>query len=177
MYDGTGTAETTYGLGAVARNNSTGTIDYGIGVQGILENTNAGANVNWGVGSWPQVYNDGNITWSSGVYGEIYNRTGGTMGTGRAENLAVRNNAGATMGTASLSSMFMQNSGSISGNAYGLWIGGASTGTVGGNTYALYVATPFENVDRDNITGNAFAIYSDNLNASYIEGNCRGRHQ
>ena len=57
VYNGTGTAATTYGLGAVARNNSTGTIDYGIGSQGILENPNAGATINNGVGSWPQVSN------------------------------------------------------------------------------------------------------------------------
>lgn len=166
VYNGTGTAVTTYGLGAVARNNSTGTIGYGIGLQGILENPNSGGTVQNGVGSWPQVSNHGDITWASSIVGDVTNNPGGTIGTGRAENLAVYNKSGATMGTASLSSMYMENLGSITGNAYGLWIGGASTGSVDGNAYALYIATPYTNIAGDN-----FALYSDNTADSYLEGN------
>ena len=33
--------------------------------------------------------------------------------------------------------------GTISGDGYGLWIGGAGAGSVGGDSYALYVDTPF----------------------------------
>ncbi len=168
VYDGTGTAATTYGLGAVARNNSTGTIDYAIGSQGIVENPLG--TISNAVGAWPQINNSGDVTWGSGFVSEVYHKSG-TMGTGRAENLGVYNYAGSTMGTASLSSMYMSNAGSITGNAFGLWIGGASTGTVGGNTYALYIATPFANAADDNIAGDSFALYSENTANSYIEGN------
>ncbi len=163
VFNGTGTASTTYGVGAVARNNSTGTIGYAIGSQGIVENPLG--TIHNAVGAWPQLDNSGNVTWGSGIVSEVYHKSG-TMGTGRAENLGVYNSLGATMGTASLSSMYMANAGSITGNAFGLWIGGASTGTVGGNAYALYIATPFTNVAGDN-----FALYSENTANSYIEGN------
>lgn len=162
VFDGTGTATTTYGLGGVARNNSTGTINYAIGTQGITENP-SGTILN-AVGSWPQLSNNANVTWGSGIVADVSNKAG-TMDTGRAENLAVYNQAGATMGTTSVSSMYMENSGTVTGDGFGLWIGGNSTGTVGGNVYALYIATPFTNVG-----GNNFALYSENTADSYFEG-------
>ena len=162
VFDGTGTATTTYGVGGVARNNSTGTINYAIGTQGITENP-SGTILN-AVGAWPQLSNNANVTWGSGIVADVSNKAG-TMGTGRAENLAVYNHAGATMLTSSISSMYMENLGTVTGDGYGLWIGGNSTGTVGGNVYALYIATPFTNV-----AGNNFALYSDNTANSYFEG-------
>ncbi len=168
VYNGTGTSTTTYGLGAVARNNGSGTVDYAIGSQSFVENPLG--TINNAVGAWPQLDNSGDVTWGSGLVSEVYHKSG-TMGTGRAENLGVYNYAGSTMGTASVSSMFMSNLGSITGNAFGLWIGGASTGTVAGNTYALYIATPFLNGAGDNISGDRFALYSENTANSYIEGN------
>ena len=58
------------------------------------------------------------------------------------------------------------NNGSVTTDAYGLFIGGAGTGTVGGNAYALYLSTPYANV-----SGTSYALYADNPNISYIEGN------
>ncbi len=60
----------------------------------------------------------------------------------------------------------MENSGAVTGDGYGLWIGGGSTGTVGGNVYALYIATPFAN-----ITGDNYALYAENTANSYFAGN------
>jgi len=163
-YEGTGTATTTYGLGAVARVNGTGTSDYAIGTQGIIENLNTGGTVNNGVGSWPWVNNSGTIVWGAGLVTEVFNN--GTVNTGYAQNSFITNNSGATFGQASLGSFYMNNEGTITGHGYGLWIGGAGSGTVGGNSYALYIATPYSNV-----TGSSFAIYSENTADSYIEGN------
>jgi hypothetical protein len=165
VYEGTGTATTTYGLGAVARNNGTGTIDYAIGTQGIIENPNAGGSINIGVGSWPQINNQGVMNYGSGLVIENANNAG-TMTTARGQDVGLVNKPGATMGTAALSSMYATNDGIVSGDSYGLYIGGAGSGTVGGNSYALYLSTPFLNV-----TGDAFALYSENLNNSYLEGN------
>jgi len=164
IYEGTGTATTTYGLGAFARVNGTGTSDYAIGTQGIIENLNAGGTINNGVGSWPWVKNSGTIVWGAGLVTEVLNN--GTINTGYAQNSFLTNKSGATFGQASLGSFYMDNEGSITGHGYGLWIGGAGSGTVGGNSYALYIATPYSNV-----TGNSFAIYSENTADSYIEGN------
>lgn len=164
FYDGTGTATTTYGLGAVARNNGTGTIDYAIGTQGIIENPSGGT-INIGVGSWPQINNQGVMNYGSGLVIENANNAG-TMTTARGQDVGLVNKPGATMGIATLSSMYATNDGSVTGDSYGLFIGGAGSGTVGGNSYALYLATPFSNV-----AGDAFALYSENLNDSYLEGN------
>ena len=163
VFDGSGNAPTTYGLGAVARNNSTGTISYAIGSQGITENPSG--TITNAVGAWPQLSNNANVSWGSGLVADVSNKAG-TMQTGRAENLAVYNSSGATMGTASISSMYMENSGTVTGDGYGLWIGGNSNGTVGGNVYALYIDTPFANV-----SGGNFAVYSNNTADSYFAGN------
>ena len=165
VYEGTGTATTTYGIGAVARNNGTGAIDYAIGTQGIIENPNSGGTINIGVGSWPQINNQGVMTYGSGLVIENSNNAG-TMTTARGQDVGLVNRPGATMGAAALSSMFATNDGTVTGDSYGLYIGGAGSGTVGGNSYALYLATPFSNVG-----GDAFALYSENLNNSYLEGN------
>ncbi len=164
IFDGTGSIGTLYSTGVFARNTGVGTVNYAIGIQGVVENANGGTITN-GVGSWPQVNNSGSMNWGVGLVIENTNKTGGNMNTAYAQNTSLINESGATMGQASLGSFYMNNAGSITGNAYGLWIGGASTGTVGGNAYALYIATPFTN-----ITGNNFALYSDNTANSYIEG-------
>ena len=163
-FEGTGTSPNIVGVGAVARVNGTGTGDYAIGTQGIVENLNAGGTVNIGAGSWPWINNTGTIGWGAGLVTEIYNN--GTVTIGYAQNSSITNNSGATFGQASLGSFYMNNEGSITGHAYGLWIGGAGAGSVGGNSYALYIATPYSNV-----TGSSFAIYSENTADSYIEGN------
>ena len=165
IYEGTGTSAATYGFGAVAQNNSTATIDYAIGTQGIVQNSNAGGTINTAVGSWPQLYNNATVGWGSGLVSDTYNDAG-TMTSAVGHSLNVYNRAGASIGEATLSSMYMENTGTITGDAYGLWIGGSSTGSVGGNSYALYIDTPFTN-----ITGNSFALYSANTADSYIEGN------
>lgn len=164
-YEGTGTATTTYGLSAFAQNRSSATIDYAIGLQGIVENKNTGGTVNNAVASWPQLYNNGNVGWGSGLVSETYNDAGTmTSATGHSNN--VYNKAGANIGEVTLSSMYMENTGAVTGDAYGLWIGGASTGTVAGAAYALYIDTPFTN-----IAGNNFALYSPNSGNSYFNGN------
>ena len=165
VYNGTGTAATTYGLGAVARNNSTGTIAYAIGTQGIIQNPNSGGTITTAVGSYPQIYNSGTINYGSGMIVENYNNAG-TMATGRGMDVGLINAAGASIGTGSLTSMYATNNGAISGDGYGLFIGGGGSGSVAGNSYALYLSTPFSNV-----AGNAYALYSDNVNNSYMEGN------
>jgi len=163
-YEGTGTATTTYGLGAVARNNSTATVDYAIGTQGIVENI-PGGTINNAAGTWPQLSNNGTVVWGSGLVVETINNAG-TINTGYGQNISITNKSGASMGQASLSSLFMTNESTVTGNAYGLWIGGTGSGSVGGDSYALYIATPFTNV-----AGNNFALYSENTADSYIEGN------
>jgi hypothetical protein len=90
----------------------------------------------------------------------------GTIATAYAENISMTNKAGASMGQASISSMYFDNAGTITGNSYGLWIGGTGSGSVSGNSYALYIATPFSNV-----SGSNFALYSENTADSYINGN------
>ena len=164
-YNGTGNAFFTYGLVTTVRNTSTGSSNWGIAHQGIIENPNTGGSFTTVAGSYPQVYNNGTINYASGTRSEIYNNAG-TMATGRGLDVGVINASGATLGNTSLSSMYATNNGSITTNAFGLFIGGEGTGTVGGNAYALYVSTPYPNV-----TGTSYGIYADNPNISYIEGN------
>jgi len=165
FYNGSGTSTATYGLGAVARNDGSGTVAYAIGTQGIIQNPNSSGGMTTGVGSYPQIYNSSSMSYASAMIAENYNNAG-TMTTGRGMDVGLINASGASIGTASLASMYATNEGSITGDAYGLFIGGAVSGSVGGNSYALYLSTPYSNV-----TGNAFALYSDNTNDSYIEGN------
>ena len=163
-YNGTGTSVATYGLGAVARNNGTGTISFAIGSQGIVQNPNGGGTITNAVGTWDQVQNHGSVSWGAGTVTEVYNNAG-TMTEAFGHVLNVYNESSASIGEVTLSSMYMENTGTITGDGYGLWIGGSSTGSVAGDAYALYISTPFENV-----TGNSFALFSDNTADSYIEG-------
>lgn len=165
IYTGTGTAFTTYAMGARTRNEGTGTVGYGIGTQGIIENNNAGGSYTTAVGTYPQIYNAGTINYASGMISEVYNNSG-TINTGRGMDVGVVNAASATLGTTSLASMYATNNGSVTTNAYGLFIGGEGSGSVGGNAYGLYLSTPYNNV-----AGTSYALYSDNPNVSYVEGN------
>lgn len=108
--------------------------------------------------------NSGTIQWGAGLVVDNTN-TSGLMSTAYGMNISVTNAAAASMGQASLGSMYMLNEGAITGNAYGLWIGGAGGGTVAENAYALYIATPYSKVAKS-----SFAIYSENVADSYIEG-------
>ena len=162
-YEGTGTSASTYALGAVARNGSSATVDYAIGTQGIVQNVATGT-INVAAGTWPQISNSGTIGYGAGLIVENANN-GGTMTTVRGMDISVVNQSGSTMGQPSLGSMFFTNNGSITGDGYGLFIGGTGSGSVGGDAYALYLATPFSNV-----TGNSYALYSPNMGNSYIEG-------
>lgn len=164
-YDGSGTSLGTTGLAAIARNNGTGTSTWGIGVQAIVENPNAGGTITNASATYDQIQNDGIITWGVGNVTEVFNEDSGTITEALGEVLNVYNRAGASIGEVTLSSMYMENTGNVTGDGYGLWIGGSSTGTVAGDAYALYISTPFENV-----SGNNFALYSDNTSDSYIEG-------
>lgn len=181
IYTGSGTAFTGYAMAGRTRNEGTGTIGYGIGSQGIIENNNPGGSYTTAVGTYPQVYNKGSMNYTSGAISEIYNdgtivygsglaatvnNNSGSMNTARAMDLGVENASGATLGTTSLASMYATNNGAVSNDAYGLFIGGQGSGTVGGNAYALYLSTPYNNV-----TGTSYALYSDNTNVSYVEGN------
>ena len=165
IFQGTGTATSVYGITGLARNTGTGSVGTAIGIQGFVNNQ-SGGNMDTAAGSWPEINNSSTIGWASTFVGETKNNSGGTMTQGLGESINLYNETGATMGEATISSMFVRNNGSITGDAYGLWIGGTSTGSVGGNSYALYIATPFTN-----ITGNNFALYSDNTADSYMEGN------
>ncbi|MCF6224585.1 MAG: hypothetical protein L3J34_12805 [Flavobacteriaceae bacterium] len=164
-YEGTGTATTTYGLAAFSQNRSTATIDFAIGTQGVVENLNTAGTINTAVGSWSELLNNGNVGWGSGLVSDTYNDAG-TMTSATGHSINVYNRAGANMGEVTLSSMYMENTGAVTGDAYGLWIGGASTGSVAGTAYAFYIDTPFTN-----ITGNNFALYSPNVGDSYFNGN------
>lgn len=163
-YEGTGTSTATYALGAVVSNSSNSIVDRAVGTQGIVNNPNAGGTLNIAVGTWPQVSSSGTVGYAAGLISQVDN-TGGSMTTIRGQEVVVYNRSGASMTQPSLGSFFFSNEGTISGDGFGLFIGGDGAGSVGGNSYALYVATPFSNV-----TGNSFAIYSDNVNDSYIEG-------
>ena len=91
---------------------------------------------------------------------------GGTITTARGMDITVDNKTGSTMGQPSIGSLFFTNNGTITGDGYGLFIGGGGSGSVGGDSYALYISTPFSNV-----AGNSYALYSDNTEDSYMEGN------
>jgi len=164
-YEGTGTSSTTYGLGVTASNNSTATIDFAIGTQGIVRNPNSGGTINTSAGAWPQLYNSGTIVWGAGLVSDTYNDAG-TMTSATGHSLNVYNRAGASIGEVTLSSMYAENTGTVTGDAYGLWIGGASTGSVSGNSYAFYIDTPYTN-----IAGSSYALYSALNAASFFTGN------
>ncbi|MEL4457262.1 hypothetical protein [Lutimonas vermicola] len=165
FYTGSGTSVATYGFGTEVKNNGTGIIGYAIGTQGIIRNSASSGGMTNAVGSYPQIYNDGNITYGSAMIAENYNNAG-TMTTGRGMDVGLINASGASIGTASLASMFATNEGAITGDGYGLFIGGTGSGSVAGNSYGLFLSTPFSNV-----AGTAYALYSDNVNNSYMAGN------
>ena len=171
IYEGNGTSTSTYGLGAQAINEGTGTINYAIGTQGIMKNATGGS-IFIGAGSWPYIVNKGDMSYGYGLISEVVN-SGSISTEGYVQNLSLTNNLGATMGQGTLSSLYASNDGTISGNAYGMWIGGTGDtpgngGTVGGDAYALYLATPYA---QAGVTGNSYALYSENTSDSYIEGN------
>ena len=165
IYEGSGTNSLTYALAAEVENESAATIDLAVGTLGVVGNLNAGGTINWAIASRPQIYNSGNIGYSSGLLSETTN-SAGTITTVRGQDIYVLNESGASMGQPSLASLYFTNEGTISGDAYGMFIGGDGSGSVAGNSYGLYLSTPFSNV-----AGNAFALYSDNLNNSYMAGN------
>ena len=165
-YDGTGTSLGTTGSASIARNNGTGTSTWGIGAQAIVQNpigtiTNASA-------TYDQIQNSATIAWGVGNVTEVFNNDSGTITDAFGEVLNVYNRAGASIGEVTLSSMYMENTGTITGDGYGLWIGGSSTGSVAGDAYALYISSPFGSAA--NITGNSYALFSDNASDSYMEG-------
>ena len=164
IYEGSVGTGVNSGFAATARNNSTGTVKDAIGIQGIVRN-GSGGTITTAVGSRPQLINSGTVDLGIGLVVDNTNNAG-LMSTAYGMNISVTNKSGATMGQGSLGSMYMLNEGSITGNAYGLWIGGAGGGSVGGNAYGLFIATPYTNV-----TGDSFAIYSENTANSYINGN------
>ena len=164
IYEGTPAVGVNSGFAATARNAGTGTVTDAIGIQGIVRN-GSGGTITTSIGSRPQLINSGTINWGAGLVVDNTNNAG-LMSTAYGMNISVTNKGGASMGQGSLASMYMLNDGSITGNAYGLWIGGAGNGSVGGNAYGLFIATPYTNV-----TGDSFAIYSDNTADSYINGN------
>ena len=163
IYEGSGTSPVTYGLTSYAINRSTATIDYAISTQGITRN-NSGGTMNVGVGSWPQLYNSGNISFGYGSISEIYNQAG-LIETAVGGNLGINNSAGAAIGSVTLGSLFMANNGTVT-NAAGLYIDGEGNGSVSENAYALYIATPFSNVAGDN-----YALFAENTADSYFAGN------
>lgn len=165
FYEGTGTSRATYGLSAFSRNASNATVDYAIGTQGFVQNPNAGGTINVATGSWPQLENSGNIGFGA-AFIALATNSGGTITTARGIDITVDNQAGSTMGQPSLGSLFFTNNGTITGDGYGLFIGGSGSGSVGGDSYALYISTPFSNV-----AGTSYALYSDNTGDSYMEGN------
>jgi len=118
-----------------------------------------------GTGIISEIYNSGTINYGSGIR-VVINNNSGSMATGRAMDLGVVNASGANLGTTSLASLFATNNGTVSDDAYGLFIGGTGTGSVGGDSYGLYLSTPYSNV-----TGTSYALYVDNPNISYVEGN------
>ena len=164
FYGGSGTSAATYALGAVARNSGPGTIDFAIGTQGIVQNPSGSGTINTAVGSYPQISNGSNIDYGAGMVSDVSNS--GSINLVRGFDIGVFNQSGGTMSQPSLGSMFFTNNGTITGDGYGLFIGGAGSGSVGGDSYALYIATPFSNV-----AGNSYALYSDNTGDSYMEGN------
>ena len=165
IYDGSGTSAPVYGLGAQARNIGTGTVNYVIGTQGIAINSAAGGTIEIAVGSWPQLSNSSTVDWGAGLVVDNEN-TAGTMTVARGESINVSNVAGATIGQPTISSLYFNNEGAITGDAYGIWVGGAGNGTVAGNAYGIYIDTPYANV-----AGNNYAFYSANTANSYFEGN------
>lgn len=165
VYEGSGTATAGYGLAAFSTNASSATVDYAIGTQGIVNNSNTGGTINYGVGSWPEVNNSGTMGYGAGFVAEAKNNAG-SAGTMRGIDISLLNKSAASIGTASLASFYATNQGTITGDGYGLFVGGEGNGTVNGNSYGIYLSTPYSTV-----TGNAYALYSVNANNSYLEGN------
>ena len=164
IYEGSAATGVNSGFAATARNNSTGTVTDAIGIQGIVRN-GSGGTITTAIGSRPQLINSGTINWGAGLVVDNTNNAG-LMRTAYGMNISLTNASNASMGQGSLGSMYIQNDGSITGHAYGLWIGGGGSGSVGGNAYGLFIATPYTNV-----AGDSFAIYSQNTANSYINGN------
>lgn len=165
IYEGSGISKATYGLAAFATNESNATADFAIGTQGIVNNPNSGGTINYGVGSWPEVNNSGNMGYGVGLLAEAKNNAG-TADIMRALDISTLNKSGASIGTASIASFYAVNEGTVTENAYGLYVGGEGNGTVVKNAYGLYLGTPYPNV-----TGISYGLYADNPNISYIEGN------
>jgi len=170
IFDGS-SGVSVFGISGLARNIGTGTLDYGIGLQGFVNNA-AGATITTVGASWPEINNDGSMTWAATFVGETKNKSGGNMTQGLGESISIYNESGASMGEGTISSMYFRNNGTITGKAYGLWIGGRNwddsigNGSVGGDAYALYIDELFKNV-----SGDSYSIYSVNPAVSYIEGN------
>ncbi len=163
FYNGTGTSHWTYGVDGVAKNIGTGTINYAIGTQGRVENQKSGGNINYGVGSWPQLYNSGTISWGVGAHSTVYNS--GTLETGIAQSAELNNYSGSQISDGYSNYIDILNDGTID-NAYGLFIDfSENTGTVT-NSFALFIHSDFNRG-----TGMNYSIYSDSDADSFIRGN------
>ena len=161
-YNGTGTSTTTYGLAAFAVNSGTGTVDFAIGTQGIVENKDISGTLNYGFGSWPQVYNYGTMDIGAGVYSTVYNY--GTMNEAEAFASTIYNSAGESLNKSYLSYLVTTNDGVLN-EGYGVRLGYLGSGTIT-NSYAIYIEDNFNKG-----TNNNFAIYSASNADSYFEGN------
>ena len=164
IYEGTGTAATTYGLGAQARNVGTGTINYAIGTQGIVVNPNQGGTINVAAGSWPQITNSGTIGWGSGLISEVINESSASFGKAFAQNISITNKSGAQIDNAYLLDFYVNNEGNID-NLYGALFEYVGSGTVT-NSFAIYIDSDFNAGTADN-----FAIFSETAAPSVFTGN------
>jgi len=161
-YEGTGTSPSTYGLAAFARNQSTATVGFAIGTQGIIENSNGTGTINTAVGSWPQVNNTGTMGFAGGLFTSVNNQ--GTMTTAEGFGANIFNAAGKQIDDVFMHYVNVTNNGTIN-KVYGLYAEYQGTGTAT-DTYALYIKNNFNKGTNDN-----FAIYSASDADSYLEGN------
>jgi len=161
-YTGTGTSATTTAVAAVASNEGSGTITFGIANQGILNNSASG-NITFGISSWQRVENLGTMADASGMLSAVNNF--GNITRAYSQNVSVYNDdTGNVIDDARASYMFLSNFGTMT-KAHGLYLDYFGTG-IATDSYALFIDANFNQGANDN-----FAIYSETVADSYLEGN------
>jgi len=161
-YEGTGTSIATFGLAAIAQNNSSATADFTIAVRPIANNLQANGTVNNAVGTWPEVNNNGNMGYAAGVISSINNN--GTLTTVESIATSVFNASGQQLNSATLGYFSLNNNGTMD-TASGLYIEDIGTGSVT-DSYAIYIQNNFNKG-----TNNNYAIYSATDADSHFNGN------
>ncbi len=161
VYNGTGTSATTRGVVVGAENQGSGSVDYLIGTENLVEN-GANGTANFAVGSWPYINNQGSITTASNIVSQIINN--GTMETANAGYYTIYNYSGKEISKAYANYLALSNDGTVT-NGYGSYLTYLGSGSTT-NSYGIYIDSTFNKGTADN-----YAIYSKSNADTYFEGN------